>query len=137
MELAVRLDRNTDNAARVDVQYAAANQVLVDNGIEVRVIDDVVDVAVDVVVHPARRDEEKMPVVRTRLGGFSFRHALQTLPATTGRNHEEAGLLRLRQRGRLALQQLPAAVALHRARPDERHGVHDLFLLHSGQYSQE
>jgi hypothetical protein len=47
----------------VDVEPAVADQVLVDDGVEVAVIDDVIDVAVDVVVHPARRDGKEMRVV--------------------------------------------------------------------------
>jgi hypothetical protein len=44
----------------MDVEPALADQVLVDDRIEVAVIDDVIDVAVDVVVHPAGRDGQKM-----------------------------------------------------------------------------
>src|SRR5215470_11826328 len=39
------------------------NQVLVDHGVEVRVVDDVVDVPVGVIVHPARGYRQEAPEI--------------------------------------------------------------------------
>ncbi len=47
-----------------DVEAADADQVLVHHRVEIRVVGDVVDVAVAVVVHPARGNREEMAVVR-------------------------------------------------------------------------
>ena len=49
-----------------DVEAALADQMLVHHGVEVRVVGDVVDVAVRVVVHPARRDREEVRDSRAR-----------------------------------------------------------------------
>jgi hypothetical protein len=61
-EQALRLDDEPDNRTPLDVQYARADQILVHDRIEVRVIDNVVDVPVDVVVHPARRYTQEVGV---------------------------------------------------------------------------
>ena len=61
--LATGLDDETDHVAGFVVQNALTEQILVHNGIEVRVIVDVVDMLIDVVVHPARRYFEKVLVV--------------------------------------------------------------------------
>src|SRR3546814_6050703 len=57
------LHHQPDRLAGPDVQAAALDHVAVHRGVEIRVVLDVVDVAVDVVVHPARRDRLKMPVI--------------------------------------------------------------------------
>src|SRR3546814_10118280 len=54
------LGADADDLAVVDVEPAFVNQVGVDHRVEVGVVDDVVHVAVDVVVHPARRDGEEV-----------------------------------------------------------------------------
>jgi hypothetical protein len=63
LERAVRLHAQPDHLAGVDVEPALGDQPAVDHGVEVRVVLDVVDVPVDVVVLPARRDVEDVRVV--------------------------------------------------------------------------
>ena len=73
--VALRLDHQTDGLALVDVEHALLDQVGVDGGVEPAVIDDVVDMAVGVVVHPARGDGAKDSVGAARLGlGFGGTH---------------------------------------------------------------
>ena len=56
MEAAAGLDRHADDGPALRVEAASLDQVVVNHGVEVAVVDDVVHVAVDVVVHPAGRD---------------------------------------------------------------------------------
>src|SRR3546814_5980833 len=69
------LGADADDLAVVDVEPAFVNQVGVDHRVEVGVVDDVVHVAVDVVVHPARRDGEEVreAVASLRLVGHGWR----------------------------------------------------------------
>src|SRR5262245_37346621 len=60
---ALRLHRDTDDRSMLDIKSARVDQVAVDHRVEIRVVGHVVNVAVDVVVHPACRDGEKMRVV--------------------------------------------------------------------------
>src|SRR5258708_2405530 len=62
LEAAEALHAQADDRPVMDVEPAGPDQVLVDDGVEVGIVDDVVDVAVDVVVHPTRRNGEEMPV---------------------------------------------------------------------------
>ena len=67
--LAKRATRFCDKAnnRRVGkIETTETNQVLVDRGIEVRVIRDVVDMPVNIVVHPSRRDGDEMRKVGAR-----------------------------------------------------------------------
>src|SRR3546814_19495450 len=57
------LHHQPDRLAGPDVQAAALDHVAVHRGVEIRVVLDVVDVAVDVVVHTESRDRLKMPVI--------------------------------------------------------------------------
>src|SRR5437016_13362184 len=57
---ALRIDADTDHRASLDVEPALLDEEAVDDGVEVRVVDDVVDVPVDVVVVPARLDLEQV-----------------------------------------------------------------------------
>src|ERR1019366_8513701 len=68
---AMRLDAQADHVAAGDVEAALVDEVRVDDGIEIRVVDDVVDVTVDVVVHPARGDGQEV-TERVARGGFRF-----------------------------------------------------------------
>jgi hypothetical protein len=60
LERTLRFDADADHGAAVDVETALLDEEPVDDGIEVRVVDDVVDVAVHVVVVPARLDLQQM-----------------------------------------------------------------------------
>src|SRR6185369_2171115 len=60
---AARLDAQPDDGAVVDVEAALVDEPAVDDGVEVRVVDDVVDVAVEVVVHPAGGDGQAVRIV--------------------------------------------------------------------------
>src|SRR6185369_15186999 len=60
---AARLDAQPDDGAVVDVEAALGDEPAVDDGVEVRVVDDVVDVAVEVVVHPAGGDGQAVRIV--------------------------------------------------------------------------
>ena len=54
-ELAMRLRRQSDDARCSDVQTALCDQVLIDSCVEKGVLEPVVDVTIDVVVHPTGR----------------------------------------------------------------------------------
>src|SRR5690606_23759506 len=64
-----------DRRAAVDVEAADRDQVSVDHGVEVAVVLDVVDVAVDVVVLPAGGDGQEVAVAGARA------HACSSAPA--------------------------------------------------------
>src|SRR5215203_2558888 len=68
VKLAERFDGQADRRAAGDVEAALTDQIFVDHGVEVGIVDDVVDVTVDVVVHPPRRDGEEMLVGGARFG---------------------------------------------------------------------
>src|SRR5689334_12784874 len=74
VEAALALHRDADHRTLVDVEPARLDQVLVDDRVEVRVVDHVVHVAVDVVVHPSRGDFEKARIIRAPLL-VAFGHA--------------------------------------------------------------
>src|SRR5690606_29288765 len=65
-EAAGRFGAQADRGAAVDVEPAFGDQVGVDHGVEVAVVLDVVDVAVDVVVLPAGGDGQEVAVVGAR-----------------------------------------------------------------------
>src|SRR5688500_15327315 len=56
LERAVRLGAEPDHLPAMDVETALADEPRVDDGVEERVVLDVVDMPVDVVVLPARPD---------------------------------------------------------------------------------
>lgn len=70
--LAARLDNQADGGAGVEVQHPLFDQVLVHRRIEVGVIDDIIDVSIDVVVHPSSLDRgEHLVVAATARLGFA------------------------------------------------------------------
>src|SRR5581483_10228243 len=73
VEAAHGFDGEADHRPFVNVEAAGTDQVLVDDGVEEGIVDDVVDVPIEVVVHPSRGDHVKMRVVAAPLGG-PFRH---------------------------------------------------------------
>lgn len=62
-KLAVRFGADADDATDMDIQATFENQISVDDRVEITVVLDVVDVAVDVVVLPARGQRKEMTVV--------------------------------------------------------------------------
>ena len=68
VEAAHRLAREADDLAAVRVEHPGVDEVAVDDGVEVRVVDDVVDVPVDVDVEPAGRDAPEVGVALAALG---------------------------------------------------------------------
>jgi hypothetical protein len=54
--VAAGLDHQADHLAGGEVQHLLLDQVGIHHRVEERVVDDVVDMRIDVVVHPARRD---------------------------------------------------------------------------------
>ena len=70
-ELAVRFGAKADRFAVMNVEPAFGDQHLVDNGVEVAVVVGVIDVAVDVVVLPARLKDRFV-----RVGGLVGRRVL-------------------------------------------------------------
>src|SRR5262249_57064660 len=70
VEGAEALDRQADDRTRRDVERAALDQVCVHDCVEIRVVNHVVDMAVDVVVAPAGRDLLEVAVARAGFGGF-------------------------------------------------------------------
>ena len=63
---AMGLGADADHVAAVDIEPALRDQPAVDHGVEEGVVLDVVDVAVDVVVVPARRDRQRVRVLGPR-----------------------------------------------------------------------
>ena len=59
----------------MDVERTAIDQVTVDRGVKEAVADGVVDMAVDIVVHPARRDAGEEWIDMAWFGDRSFAHA--------------------------------------------------------------
>ena len=51
-----------DDLARVNVEHLPFDQEAVDHRIEVAVVLDIVDMAVDIVIHPARGNRMKVPI---------------------------------------------------------------------------
>ncbi|MCY1541891.1 hypothetical protein D9M68_776050 [compost metagenome] len=66
--VALGFHHETNDLATMDVQRAPLDQPSVHSGVEPAVVDDVVDVAVDVVVAPARADGAEDAVVVPGLG---------------------------------------------------------------------
>ncbi len=52
----------------LEIEQAPLNQPLVHHGVEVAVVDDVIHVAIDIVVHPAGGNDLEMGEVRTKQG---------------------------------------------------------------------
>ena len=50
----------------MNIEATDADQVFVDNGVELAIVDDVIDVTINVVVHPAGGDGEEMFVAGAR-----------------------------------------------------------------------
>src|SRR3712207_6061355 len=63
--------------ALLDIQHALVDQVSVDDRIKVRVVNDVVDVAVDVVIHPSGRNCQEVMVPVARFGSRLLHEYLQ------------------------------------------------------------
>src|SRR5512147_2873305 len=80
---ALRFDDQPDDLAALDVEHARSDEVLVDDGVEVRVVHDIVDVPVGVVVHPARRDRMKVTVLAPAVRRFACAHAFPSVRRTT------------------------------------------------------
>ncbi|MNE71063.1 hypothetical protein D3C80_1669000 [compost metagenome] len=57
------IDHQANRRALLEVEQVLLQQPAVDYGVEPAVVDDVVDVAVDVVVHPARGDIAQEAIV--------------------------------------------------------------------------
>src|SRR5688572_7890013 len=64
--VAARLDNEADHVALLDVERALLDQPRVHDGVEERVIDDVVEVAVGVVVHPPRGHDAPVGILVER-----------------------------------------------------------------------
>src|SRR6185437_121918 len=54
-----RLDHEADHRTLLDVEAALSDQVFVHYRVEIGVVDNVVEVAIDVIVHPTRWDREE------------------------------------------------------------------------------
>ena len=76
---ALSLDDEPNDLALIDVEGAIGDQIPVNHRVEIRVVDDVVDVAVDVVVHPPRRDLEEVTVLAPRLRRLPAGGALSSI----------------------------------------------------------
>jgi cyanase len=88
--IAMRLDHETDHGACCDVGRALSDQIRIHRGVEIGLIDRVVDVAIGIVVHPARGDVLEMAIgvspfrFWTRVGhaGQRLRALVLALPGT-------------------------------------------------------
>ena len=69
------LDDVADDRASDDVEEARFDEVAVHRRVEIRVVHDVVDVAVDVVVHPPRRDRAEEAEIGAGERRLAVRHA--------------------------------------------------------------
>ena len=78
VKAAARFHHEAHHRSLADIETAIANEVLVDHRVEVGIVDDVVDVAVAVVVQPASRDRQKMAKVSA---AQCRRHVDQRVPA--------------------------------------------------------
>src|SRR5579883_532016 len=89
MKTAHRLDGETDCRARVNIEPADRDQVLIDDRVEERVIDHIVDMAIEIIVHPACGDGEEMrkalPPLLRRLG-HQKRSGIKGSPASPPRS---------------------------------------------------
>ena len=61
-EAAMAFRRDADDRCVLDVESTRIDEIAVDHGVEVRIVGHVVDVPVDIIVHPARRDGQEVPV---------------------------------------------------------------------------
>ena len=76
-ESALCFDNQADDRTVLDVQSSLIDQITVDDRIEVRVIDDVVDMTVHVIVHPARRNHQEMRILIPSVRGWLVHESLQ------------------------------------------------------------
>jgi hypothetical protein len=65
------LDHQTNDLAAANVEKAAFDQIAIHDRVEERIIDDIVDVSVGVIIHPAGGDRRNMLVARTRARALS------------------------------------------------------------------
>src|SRR5262245_52216361 len=79
--IAPGFDHEADDGTGVRIERACLNEVAVHDRVEKRIVLHVVDVAVDVVVHPACRDHAEMPVGGTQFGQRSLAHRSAFWPA--------------------------------------------------------
>jgi hypothetical protein len=63
--IALHLYQETDHRTALDIVRTAFDQRLINCGAESAAIDHVVDMPIDIVVHPTRRDLANMPIVTT------------------------------------------------------------------------
>ena len=63
------LNRETDHRALLNVEAARLDQVTVHHRVEVRVVGDVIDVTIKVVVHPAGLERLKVQKIGPHIGG--------------------------------------------------------------------
>jgi len=62
-------DDQPDDLPRVGIEHATLDQETVHDRVEIAVIDDIVDVSVDVAVHPASGDRQEVPELRAARNG--------------------------------------------------------------------
>jgi hypothetical protein len=55
----------------VDVEYSTVDQEAIDDRIEVAVVLNVIDMAIDIVIHPSRGDGQKVAIVAALCGLLS------------------------------------------------------------------
>src|SRR5262249_36331343 len=74
---AAGLHHQPHNAARFQIEEASLDQIAVHHRIEIGIVDHIVHMAVDVIVHPAGRNQQKMPIIGApakRLAQLRFAH---------------------------------------------------------------
>ena len=76
----MRFDHQAYHLAGMDVERTGSDQVLVHRRVEQAEVDDIVEVAVDVVVHPTRRQRFEMCERAARLGFGSFHGVYSFIP---------------------------------------------------------
>ena len=76
-ESALCFDNQADDRTILDVQGPLIDQITVDDCIEVRVIDDVVNMTVHVVIHPACWNHQKMRILIPPVRGWLVHESLQ------------------------------------------------------------
>src|SRR5262249_9580992 len=97
--IALRLDHQADDRAVERLEHALLDQVAVHHGVEKRIMLNIVDVAIDVVVHPAGRDETEIPIGGAQLRQRAIRHGFAVSPAEISSTPSASARRRLAEPG--------------------------------------
>jgi hypothetical protein len=74
-KIAVRLDDQANNLTLVNIEYTLLDQIAINGSIEITVVLDIVDMTVNVVIHPARGNSHEVTVIIASIGFLPGRHS--------------------------------------------------------------